>query len=40
MGDNRDNSLDSRSFGTVSIDKVQGRAMVRLFPFNKIGVLE
>ena len=40
MGDNRDNSLDSRSFGTVSIDKVQGRAMVRLFPFNKIGILE
>ncbi len=40
MGDNRDNSMDSRSFGTVSMDKLQGRAMVRLYPFNKIGILE
>lgn len=40
MGDNRENSMDSRSFGTVSMDKVQGRAVVRLYPFNKIGLLE
>lgn len=37
MGDNRGNSSDSRSFGTVSIDDVTGKVFVRLFPFNKIG---
>ncbi len=37
MGDNRGNSSDSRSFGTVSIEDVTGKVFVRLFPFNKIG---
>lgn len=42
MGDNRPNSLDSRSetVGMVSMDKVVGKAFLRLFPFNKIGFLE
>lgn len=41
MGDNRNNSTDSRNsmVGTVSEDKIVGKAVVRLFPFNKIGLL-
>ncbi|MEG0292103.1 MAG: signal peptidase I [Anaerovoracaceae bacterium] len=39
MGDNRLNSSDSRYFGPVPIDKVTGKAFIRLFPFNKIGLL-
>lgn len=37
MGDNRQGSLDSRRLGTIEIDKIEGKALVRLFPFNKIG---
>ena len=41
MGDNRQNSADSRSeqVGTVGVDTVVGKAVFRLFPFNKIGGL-
>ncbi len=41
MGDNRPNSLDSRSqqVGLVSMDRIIGKAFLRLFPFNKIGLL-
>ncbi|MBP7175950.1 MAG: signal peptidase I [Thermoclostridium sp.] len=37
MGDNRENSLDSRSFGPISLNSVEGKAVFRIFPFNKIG---
>ncbi len=42
MGDNRGNSLDSRdpSLGLVDFDAIMGKAFVRLFPFNKIGLLK
>lgn len=36
MGDNRNNSLDSRFFGPVKEGFIRGKALVRLFPFNKI----
>ena len=38
MGDNRLVSVDSRSaaVGTVKLDRVLGKAFVRLYPFNKI----
>lgn len=36
MGDNRNNSLDSRTFGTIDYhDEVIGKVMVRLWPFNQ-----
>jgi signal peptidase I len=34
-GDNRGNSLDSRSFGPVSSDDIIGKLVFRLFPINK-----
>ena len=38
MGDNRLVSVDSRSaaVGTVKLDRVLGKAFVRLYPFNAI----
>jgi len=32
LGDNRNNSEDSHVFGMISIDKIVGRAIVRIFP--------
>ena len=42
LGDNRSNSLDSRSkeIGVVPYEDIVGVVIVRLFPFNKIGPLE
>jgi signal peptidase I len=39
MGDNRLNSYDSRNFGSIDLDSVKGRALVRFYPFNEIGTL-
>lgn len=41
MGDNRAHSTDSRSveIGTVDTRYVVGRALLRVFPFNKVGML-
>ncbi len=38
LGDNRDNSTDSRSqvIGTVPLEDILGKAVIRMFPFNKI----
>lgn len=35
MGDNRENSLDSRSFGCVDSSKINGTTNFVLFPFGK-----
>ncbi len=39
MGDNRLSSKDSRFFGCVPIEKVNGYVVIRVWPFNKIGKL-
>jgi len=40
LGDNRDNSKDSRSIGPIPLEKVQGKAVFRIFPFNRFGLLK
>ena len=40
MGDNRENSLDSRSFGAIPIDTVYAESWIRYWPFNRIGAVE
>lgn len=37
MGDNRTHSNDSRELGPIEAKRVTGRAIFRLFPFNRIG---
>lgn len=37
LGDNREESTDSRRFGCVPIDKVESKAAFRFWPLNKIG---
>mgnify|MGYP001586032750 CR=1 FL=1 len=39
MGDNRNGSSDSRSWGAVKKDLLIGKAFMRLLPINKIGIL-
>lgn len=40
MGDNRTNSIDSRIFGLVSSNDIQGTATISLFPFKTFGRIE
>lgn len=37
MGDNRNGSKDSRAFGAIPIDRVEGKVVIRVWPLNKIG---
>lgn len=37
LGDNRRGSIDSRAFGCIPKDKVEGRVLFRFWPFNKFG---
>lgn len=39
MGDNRGASSDSRIWGPLKENFIVGRALIRLWPFNKLGVL-
>ena len=39
MGDHRERSQDSRTFGLISVDSVIGRAWLRYWPFNTFGIL-
>jgi signal peptidase I len=40
LGDNRYNSTDSRDVGTINIDSILGKVILRIYPFNKFGGVE
>ena len=40
MGDNRGSSQDSRAFGPIAEDLILGRAWLRYFPLDRVGVIE
>lgn len=40
IGDNRNNSTDSRVMGTISKSDILGVARLSIFPFDRIGILE
>jgi signal peptidase I len=37
MGDNRNHSSDSRSFGPIALNQIESRAWIRLLPLGKFG---
>ena len=40
MGDNRDHSTDSRCFGCIPVEKIEGKVWIRFWPFSKFGTVE
>lgn len=40
LGDNRPVSEDSRSFGLINYNQVEGKAVFRVFPFNEMGTIK
>jgi len=40
MGDNRNDSLDSRSFGPIARDRIEARAWVRVLPVDHLGAVD
>lgn len=40
LGDNRNNSSDSREIGNIKKDDIEGKAWLRIYPFDKIGILK
>lgn len=37
LGDNREHSIDSRDFGPIGYDQLDGKAILRIYPFSKVG---
>jgi signal peptidase I len=40
MGDNRSQSTDSRKFGCIPIDKIEGKVLIRFWPLSLFGKVE
>jgi signal peptidase I len=40
LGDNRDRSVDSRSYGPVPLEALVGRAWLRYSPIGRIGLID
>lgn len=40
MGDNRTKSSDCRRFGCIPLEKIEGKIVLRFFPFNKFGTIK
>lgn len=40
LGDNPSEAADSRSFGCIPIEKIDGKAWIRIFPFGSFGKIE
>ena len=40
MGDNRDHSTDSRCFGCIPVEKIEGKVWIRFWPFSKFGTVQ
>jgi signal peptidase I len=40
MGDHRNMSDDSRSFGSIDEDSIIGKVLIRFYPFDKFGSVE
>ncbi len=40
MGDNRENSLDSRYIGSINVQEIQGTTSIILFPFKSFGKVD
>ena len=36
MGDNREHSIDCRNFGCIPLEKIEGTAILRFWPFDKV----
>ncbi|MCX7841642.1 MAG: signal peptidase I [Clostridia bacterium] len=40
LGDNRQNSSDSRSIGFIDMNRIKGRAVFRIYPFSSFGTIK
>lgn len=40
MGDNRENSLDCRTFGCIPFEKIESKVWIRIWPLNLFGKVE
>ena len=40
MGDNRENSIDSRYFGCIPLEKIESKVWIRFWPLNLFGKVE
>ncbi|BCN29119.1 signal peptidase I [Anaeromicropila herbilytica] len=40
MGDHRSVSMDSRSFGVIDLNQVEGKAIFRVYPWDKVGRIQ